>query len=84
MAFMSFIKKGISATELQRQLDHSRYQTIWSLMHRISEAIGKRDDLYRLDRIIEFVEAYFEKSIKHNDQESLKQGRGIYGRQMLL
>lgn len=49
MAFMSFTKKGILATELQRQLEHSRHQTIWSLMHRIREARGKRDDLYGLN-----------------------------------
>ena len=45
MAFMSFSKKGISAAEMQRQLDHSRYETIWTMMHRIREAMGKRDSL---------------------------------------
>lgn len=76
MAFMSFSKKGISATELQRQLEHSRYQTIWSLMHRIREAMGKRDDLYGLNGMIEFDEGYFEKATKQNDNENLKRGRG--------
>ena len=76
MAFMSFTKKGISATELQRQLDHSRYQTIWSLMHRIRSAMGKRDDLYGLEGMIEFDEGYFEKATKHSDKENLKRGRG--------
>ena len=76
MAFMSFTKKGISATELQRQLDHSRYQTIWSLMHRIREAMGKRDDLYGLNGMIEFDEGYFEKATKQSNQENLKRGRG--------
>ena len=41
MAFMSFTKKGISAKEMQRQLNHSRYNTICSLMHRIRNAMGK-------------------------------------------
>jgi len=76
MAFMSFTKKGISATELQRQLEHSRYQTIWSLMHRIREAMGKRDDLYGLDGMIEFDEGYFEKATKERNQDNLKRGRG--------
>lgn len=76
MAFMSFTKKGISATELQRQIEHSRYQTIWSLMHRIREAMGKRDDLYGLNGMIEFDEGYFEKATKQNNQEDLKRGRG--------
>lgn len=76
MAFMSFSKKGISATELQRQLEHSRYQTVWSLMHRIREAMGKRDDLYGLNGMIEFDEGYFEKATKQSDQDKLKRGRG--------
>jgi hypothetical protein len=32
-AFMSFLKKGLSAKELKRQLYLKRYNTIWSLMH---------------------------------------------------
>ena len=34
MAFMSFSKKGISAAELQRQLSHPKYDTVWRLMHK--------------------------------------------------
>ena len=47
MAFMTFSKKTISASELQRQLDHPKYDTVWRLMHKIREGIGKRDSLYR-------------------------------------
>ena len=43
-----FLKEGISASELQRQLDHSRYDTIWALMHKIITAMGLRDALYNL------------------------------------
>ena len=46
MAFMTATKKGISAKELQRQLNHRRYDTIWSLMHRIRNAMGNRDAMY--------------------------------------
>ncbi len=62
MMFMSFSKKGISACELQRQLNHSRYESIWNMMHKIREAMGKRDDLYQLHGMIEFDEGYFESS----------------------
>lgn len=48
MLFMSYSKKRISAMELQRQLNHKRYDTIWSLMHRIRNAMGNRDALYTL------------------------------------
>lgn len=74
MAFMSFSKKTISASELQRQLNHPKYDTIWRLMHKIRTAMGKRDNLYRLEGAIEFDEAYFEKAISQRVQ--LKRGRG--------
>lgn len=35
MMLMTTTKNGISAKEVQRQLGHNRYQTIWSLMHRV-------------------------------------------------
>lgn len=76
MAFMTFSKKGISAVELQRQLNHSRYTTIWSLMHKIRVAMGKRDDLYKLEDMVEFDEGYFEIATKEKDKKNLKRGRG--------
>lgn len=74
MAFMSFSKKGISAKELQRQLNYKRYDTIWSLMHRIRTAMGNRDALYNLEGMIEFDEGYFEKAT--SEKVKLKRGRG--------
>ena len=74
MAFMTFSKKGISAKELQRQLKHSRYNTIWSLMHRIRLSMGNRDSLYTLEGMIEFDEAYFVTATP--DGVKLKRGKG--------
>lgn len=74
MAFMSFSKKTISASELQRQLNHCKYDTVWRLMHKIRTAMGKRDNLYRLEGAIEFDEGYFEKAI--SERVKLKRGRG--------
>ena len=76
MAFMSFSKKGISAAEMQRQLDHSRYETIWVMMHRIREAMGNRDGRYELAGMVEFDEAYFETETSEKDKQNLKRGRG--------
>lgn len=67
-------KKGVSACELQRQLGHKRYDTIWSLMHRIRNAMGNRDKQYTLEGMIEFDEAYFEKAIP--DGIKLKRDKG--------
>lgn len=74
MVFMTFSKKGISATELQRQLKHNRYRTIWELMHKIRKAMGQRDALYNLDGMVELDEGYFAKETPENTQ--LKRGRG--------
>ncbi len=74
MAFMTFSKKTISAAELQRQLDHSKYDTIWLLMHKIRAAMGKRDALYQLKGEVEFDEGYFEKATPK--EVKLKRGKG--------
>lgn len=74
VAFMTFSKKTISASELQRQLAHPKYDTIWRLMHKIRTSMGQRDDLYKLEGMIEFDEGYFEKAIP--EKVELKRGRG--------
>jgi len=74
MAFMSSTKKGISALEMQRQLGHKRYRTIWVLMHKIRFGMGKRDDRYVLDGTIELDEGYFEKPAPKHTR--IKRGRG--------
>ena len=74
MLFMTFTKKGISAKELQRQLNHNRYDTIWSLMHRIRNAMGNRDNLYTLNGMVEFDEGYYE--IATAEHIKLKRGKG--------
>ena len=76
MAFMSFSKKGISAKELQRQLGHARYRTVWSMMHRIRVAMGKRDNLYQLEGMIELDEGYFTTETSEKEKQHLKRGRG--------
>jgi len=76
MAFMSFSKKGLSAKELQKQLEHARYRTVWSMMHRIRVAMGKRDNLYQLEGMIEFDEGYFSTETDEKDKQNLKRGRG--------
>ncbi len=74
MMFMTYSKKGISASELQRQLNYKRYDTIWLLMQKIRIAMGNRDSLYNLEGMIEFDEGYFGKST--SGKVKLKRGRG--------
>ena len=74
--FMTSTKKGFSACEMQRQLGYKRYQTIWSLMHRIRDVMGKRDNLYSLTGMIEFDEGFFETSFSQKGRRLLKRGKG--------
>jgi hypothetical protein len=74
MLFMSFSKKGMSALELQRQLNHSRYESIWFMMQKIRKTMGKRDNMYTLEGSVEFDEGYFEKAT--SEKVKLKRGRG--------
>jgi predicted RNA-binding Zn-ribbon protein involved in translation (DUF1610 family) len=43
MHLLTSTKKHFSAKELQRQLGHKRYQPVWHMMHKLREAMGKRD-----------------------------------------
>jgi hypothetical protein len=65
-------KKGFSAKEMQRQLSHKKYRTIWVLMHRLRDAMGQREDLYKLSGTIEMDEGYF----THTNTENQKLKRG--------
>jgi hypothetical protein len=76
IAFMTYSKKGISAKELQRQLGRKRYEPVWLMMHKIRAAMGKRDDRYKLDDMVEFDEGYFETETKKVVKSNLKRGRG--------
>jgi hypothetical protein len=53
-----FSRKGITALEMQRQLGHKRYNTVWNLMHKIRLAMGHRDNRYSLNGFIEFDEGH--------------------------
>jgi hypothetical protein len=74
MAFMSNTKKRFSALEMQRQLGHKCYRTIWVLMDKIRSGMGKRDDKYTLEGSVELDEGYFE--IASPRSVHLKRGRG--------
>ena len=76
MIFMSYSKKGISALEMQRQLEHKFYEPIWAMMHKIRVSMGKRDDMYNLEDMVEFDEGYFTVETTEKDKENLKRGRG--------
>lgn len=76
MLFMSATKKGFSAAEIQRQLGKKRYEPIWRAMHKIRQAMGQRDDRYKLEDMVEFDDAFFETYTPKKEKQKLKRGRG--------
>jgi len=77
---LSSTKKTFSALEIQRQLKHKNYETIWDILHKIRWAMGERDKKYNLDTFIEIDEGFFkvvDKELsKQQVNEEQKRGRG--------
>lgn len=70
-------KKSFSALELQRQLGHNRYEPIWQMLHKLREAMGKRDDRYQLTEIIELDDGFFTTITQDKEKgKPLKRGKG--------
>jgi hypothetical protein len=57
---MSITKKGFSALEMQRLLEHKRYEPVWLLMHKVRISMGTRDKRYVFNGYIEMDEGFFE------------------------
>lgn len=76
MMLMSATKKGFSASEIQRQVGHKRYETIWNIVHKLRTVMGKREGLYKLQDIIEFDEGHFEVETSKKVKGKLKRGKG--------
>lgn len=47
-------KGGISAMELQIRLGFGCYETAWQMLHKLRMAMGRRDQQYTLQNVIEF------------------------------
>lgn len=67
-------KKSFSALEVQRQLKHSNYNSIWAMLHKLRIAMGKRDEKYTISGTIELDDGFF--TVKTKRDVPLKRGRG--------
>lgn len=77
MHLLTATKKSFSAKEMQRQLNHKRYEPIWLMMHKIRSVMGLRDDEYQLTDSIELDEGFFETVNKKLSKDEInKRGRG--------
>jgi len=57
MHLITSTKKGFSALEIQRQLNHKYYRPIWFMLQKLIRAMGERDDQHKLEGLIEVDEA---------------------------
>lgn len=73
---LSTTKKGFSSKEIQRQLGLKRYEPVWAMVHKLRRAMGKRDDRYTLEGMIEADEGYFTIEASPNEHKTQKAGRG--------
>lgn len=77
---LSAIKKGFSSKEIQTQLGLKRYEPVWSMVHKIRKAMGKRDARYTLEGMIEFDEGYFTVESSEIEKQNGGRGRGAAGK----
>ena len=59
MHLLTSTKHTFSASELQRQIGHKRYQPIWEMVHKLRTVMGERDAEYFLTYSVELDEAFF-------------------------
>jgi hypothetical protein len=76
MFLLSATKKGFSSKEVQRQLGLKRYEPVWAMVHKLRKAMGKREDRYTLEGMIEMDEGYFTVEASEQDHKTQKAGRG--------
>lgn len=58
-------KRGISAVEVQKQIEVGSYFTAWGLLHKIREGLRQRDEIYKLKGVVELDGAQFGKRRKY-------------------
>ena len=78
-------KNTFSASEMQRQLGHKRYQPIWEMMHKLRNVMGKRDSKYTLLGSVEVDEGFFSTEVPDGQKdEPLKRGAGSQAKTKVL
>jgi len=85
MHLLTSTKKSFSASELQRQLGHKRYQPIWEMMHKLRNVMGKRDSMYQLSGQVELDNAFITTLIPDEQKdEKLKRGAGSQNKSKVM
>lgn len=80
MFLLSATKKGFSSKEIQKQLGLKRYEPVWAMVHKLRKAMGKREERYTLEGMIEMDEAYFTVESSEIDKRKGIRGKGAKGK----
>jgi transposase-like protein len=85
MHLLTSTKKSFSASELQRQLGHKRFQPIWEMLHKLRDVMGKRDSEYRLSGQVELDNAFITTLIPDGrKEEKPKRGAGSQNKSKVM
>jgi hypothetical protein len=85
MHLLTGTKKSFSASELQRQLGHKRFQPIWEMLHKLRNVMGKRDGKYQLSGQVELDNAFITTLIPDDQKdEKLKRGAGSQNKSKVM
>lgn len=76
IAFITVTNMGFRAAELQRQLGMKRYEQVFRMYQKFRAVMGKRDDRYRLEDMVEYDETFVGKSSNAKVRSKIKRGRG--------
>ena len=61
----------------KRQLGHKNYNPIWALLHKLRNAMGKRDSEYEICGMVELDEGFFSTEVPDDEKDKpLKRGKG--------
>lgn len=80
MFLLSATKKGFSSKEIQKQLGLKRYEPVWAMVHKLRKAMGKREERYTLEGMIEMDEAYFTVETSELAKSKGVRGKGAKGK----
>ena len=83
MLFMTSTKKGMSACEIKRQMGHTRYNTVLSVMNRMRDVMGKRDSL-QLNDMVELDEGFLRQKFPAESALNSREAKVANGKKMWL
>lgn len=77
MHLLTSTKKSFSAIELQRQLGHKNYMPIWAMLHKLRNAMGKREAEYKVCGMVELDDGFFSTETPDSEKgKPIKRGHG--------